>query len=77
MSNRSWAVQQCPMLLVWTGLALFGLAGIYCGRLPVEAIFVGPAMMVAGVAMKEVNKRESRGQQDGGSGDNASHSNAG
>ena len=71
MSNRSWAVQQCPMLLVRAGLALFGLACIYCGRLPVEAIFVGPAMMVAGVAMKEINKRELRGQDGRGPRDTA------
>jgi hypothetical protein len=64
------------MLLVPTGLALFGLACVYSGWLPDEAIFVGPAMMAAGVTMKEINKRESHGQRDGGSGDTASHSNA-
>jgi len=46
------------MLLVRAGLAVFGLACVYSGRLPAEAIFVGPAMMVAGVCMKEINKRE-------------------
>jgi hypothetical protein len=28
-------------------------------RLPLEALFVGPALMVAGVVMTEWNKRES------------------
>jgi len=63
MSNRSWVVQQWPMLLVRAGLAVFCLACVKSERLPSEAILVGPAMMVAGVAMKEINRRESRGQR--------------
>jgi len=51
------------MLLVRAGLAVFCLACVKSERLPSEAILVGPAMMVAGVAMKEINRRESRGQR--------------
>jgi len=57
----TWTVQKWPTLLLRTGLALFGIACINSGRLPIEALFVGPAVMVAGVAMKEFNKREPRG----------------
>jgi hypothetical protein len=54
----AWAVQKWPTLLLKTGLALFWLACINSGRLPIEALFVGPAMMVAGVTMPVFNKRE-------------------
>jgi hypothetical protein len=57
----AWAVQKWPTLLLRTGLALFWLACINSWRLPIEALFVGPAMMVAGVAMTVRNKRESSG----------------
>jgi hypothetical protein len=57
----AWAVQKWPGILLRIGLALFWLACINSWRLPVEALFVGPAMMVAGVIMTVFNKRESRG----------------
>ena len=76
MSNSNWAFQNWPRLLVRTGFALFCLACVYSARLPAEAIFAGPAMMVAGVAMIERNKRESRRQQHGRFGDTAAHSDA-
>ena len=55
-----WAVQKWPTLLLRAGLALFWLACINSGRLPIEALFVGPAMMVAGFTMTVFNKRDSR-----------------
>jgi hypothetical protein len=55
------------MLLVPAGLALFALACLYSTRLPVETIWVGPGMMAAGVALRELNKRESQGRDDGDS----------
>jgi len=45
-------------------------------RLPAEALLVGPAVMVAGVAMIERNKRESHRQPDSGCRDAVPHSNA-
>ena len=56
----AWAVQRWPMLLLRTGLALFWVACINSWRLPIEAVLVGPAMMVAAVTMTVCNKRESR-----------------
>jgi hypothetical protein len=62
MSNDklyAWVTQKWPMLLLRAGLALFWLACLNSGRLPIEALFVGPAMMVAGVTMTVFNKRHS------------------
>jgi hypothetical protein len=56
----TWAIQKWPALLLKAGLALFWLACLNSVRLPIEALFVGPAMMVAGVTMTVFNKRESR-----------------
>ena len=56
----TWTVQKWPALLLKAGLALFWLACIDSGRLPIEALFVGPAMMVAGVTMTVFYKWESR-----------------
>ena len=56
---HAWVIQQWPRLLVKAGLALFWLACIDNWRLPIETLFVGPAMMVAGVTMSLGNKRES------------------
>jgi len=54
------------------GWVLFGIACLNNARLPVETLLIGPAMMVAGVAMIERNKRELPGQPGGGSADTAS-----
>jgi hypothetical protein len=54
---EEWTLYQWPKLLVRIGLGLFCLACVDSWRLPFEALFVGPAMMVAGVAMIEGNKR--------------------
>lgn len=59
MWNKRRMAREWPMLLVPAGLALFALACLYSTSLPVETIFVGPLMMAAGVALKELNKRES------------------
>jgi hypothetical protein len=59
---ETWAVQQWPWLILHAGWVLFGIACLESLRLPVEALFVGPGMMVAGVAMIERNKRELRGR---------------
>jgi len=56
----TWAVQEWPMLLLKAGLVMFWLACINSVRLPIEALIVGPAMMVAGVIMTLSNQRESR-----------------
>jgi hypothetical protein len=63
---ENWTVYQWPRLLLYAGWVLFGIACLDSARLPVEALFVGPAMMVAAVAMIERNKREIRGEQDSG-----------
>jgi hypothetical protein len=55
-----WALEQWPRLLLYAGWVLFGAACLESARLPVEALFVGPAMMVAGAVMIELNGRELR-----------------
>jgi hypothetical protein len=57
------------------GWVLFGMACLNSTRLPAEAFLVGPAVMIAGVAMIEWDKRESRRRRDSGFGDAVSHSN--
>jgi hypothetical protein len=64
---EAWTLQRWPRLLLHSGWVLFGIACLDSARLPVEALFVGPAMMIAAVAMIEFNKRESRAQHNGGS----------
>jgi hypothetical protein len=73
---ESWTVYQWPKLLLHAGWLVFGIACLNSAGLPVEALFVGPGMMAAGVAMIERNKRELRRQDDSGCGDAASRSNA-
>jgi hypothetical protein len=68
---ENWLVHQWPRLLLHAGWMVFGIACLDSARLPVEALYVGPAMMVAGVAMIERNKRESRGQRGSGAVDAA------
>jgi hypothetical protein len=71
-----WAVHQWPKLLLHAGWALFGIACLDSARLPAEALLVGPGMMAAAVVMIELDKREARGQKDGGAEENASGLNA-
>jgi len=61
---ENWTVQQWPRLLLHVGWVLFGIACLDSAQLPVEALLVGPVMMVAAVAMIEWNKRELRGRLD-------------
>jgi hypothetical protein len=53
-----WILKRWPYLFVWSGVFLFWLACINSERLPVEALCVGPALMLAGVIMIERNKRD-------------------
>jgi len=73
---EDWTVHHWPRLLLHAGWVLFGIACLNSARLPVEALLVGPGMMVAAVAMIEWNKRELRGQRDRGPGDTTARSNA-
>jgi len=54
---EAWAAEHWPAVILHTGWILFGIACLNSARLPVEALFVGPGMMAAGVAMIEYNKR--------------------
>jgi hypothetical protein len=74
---ENWTVYQWPKLLLHAGWVLFGIACLNSARLPVEALFVGPGMMAAGVAMIERNKRELRAQHDRSTGSRPSRWNAG
>jgi len=62
---HTWAVRKWPKVLVGAGLFLFALACLNSARLPVEALLVGPAMMLAGVVMTEWNQLGSRRRHDG------------
>jgi hypothetical protein len=53
-----WVLKRWPYLFVWAGVLLFWLACINSEHLPVEALFVGPALMLAGVIMIERDKHE-------------------
>ena len=44
-----WLLPRWPMILIRAGFALFAMACIESDRLPVEALFIGPALMLAGV----------------------------
>jgi hypothetical protein len=59
---ENWTARQWPRLLLHAGWILFGITCLNGARLPVEALLVGPAMMVAAVAMIEWDKRELREQ---------------
>jgi hypothetical protein len=63
---EAWTLRRWPWLLLHSGWGLFGIACLDSARLPVEALLVGPAMMMAAVAMIESYKRESRAQRNGG-----------
>ena len=58
MSRLERLVERWPMALIWAGLLLFWLACVYSEHLPEEALFVGPAMAIAGVVMREYNRRQ-------------------
>ncbi len=55
---RLWILQRWTHIMLWTGLLLFWLACIDSADLPLEAVFVGPTLMLAGVIMMQRNKRE-------------------
>jgi hypothetical protein len=57
---ETWATQRWPGWLLNGGWVLFAMACVNSARLPVEALLVGPGMMLAAVAVKEAIKRESR-----------------
>jgi len=57
---RHWIVERRPHIIFWTGLLLFWLACIDSAHLPIEAILVGPVLMLAGIIMVERDKREMR-----------------
>ena len=46
-----WVVEYWPRILVACGLILFALACMAGDSLPVESVFVGPGLMLAGVIM--------------------------
>lgn len=43
-----WLVPRWPAYLRRAGFALFALACVASNRLPIETIYVGPALMLAG-----------------------------
>lgn len=49
--------------LIWTGMTLFALACIGGEDLPIEAVFVGPALMLIGVILIERKQRKGRAQR--------------
>ena len=49
--SRYWFVKGWPKALVLVGWILFWLAGVAGERVPWEALFPGPALMLAGVVM--------------------------
>jgi hypothetical protein len=68
---ENWTVHHWPRVLLHAGWILFGIACLDSARLPVEALLVGPGMMVAAVAMMERDKRESRSQSASASSSNS------
>jgi hypothetical protein len=59
-----WILKHWPRVIIWVGTALFWLACIYAESLPVEFLFVGPGLMLAGVVMMKRNEREMRDTSD-------------
>jgi len=53
---ETWVTERWPGVILHSGWILFGIACLNSARLPVEAMFVGPGMMAAGVCMIEHNK---------------------
>lgn len=58
---RHWIIERWPYIIFWTGLLLFWSACINLAHLPLEAVFVGPILMLSGVVMIKRNKREMGG----------------
>ena len=56
LNFESWVAVRWPAVILHAGWILFVIACLNSARLPVEALFVGPGMMAAGVAMIEYNK---------------------
>ena len=54
-----WIIERWPHFIIWTGLVLFWLACMDSAHLPLEAVLVGPIVMLAGVVMLR-NKRHSQ-----------------
>jgi hypothetical protein len=57
-------MKRWPHVIVRAGLLLFWLACIYSEYIPVEALLVGPGLMLAGVIMMKRNEREMRESSD-------------
>ena len=55
-----WILERWPDFVLWIGLLLFWFACINSEHLPLEALFVGPVLMLAGAIMIDRNKRETR-----------------
>jgi hypothetical protein len=47
-------IDRWPHFIIWTGLLLFWLACIDSAHLPLEAVLVGPVLMLAGVIMLRI-----------------------
>jgi hypothetical protein len=58
MTKLERFVERWPVVLMWGGMLLFWVACLYSEWLPVETLFIGPAMAAAGIVMKEYNKRQ-------------------
>jgi hypothetical protein len=56
-----WVTEYWPRILVASGLILFALACMAGESLPVESVFVGPGIMLAGVIMIARNRRTGSG----------------
>ena len=49
--TRDWFVKGWPKAVVLVGWILFWLAGVAGESVPLEALFLGPVLMLAGVVM--------------------------
>ena len=52
-------IERWPHIIIWTGLLLLWLACMDSAHLPLEAVLVGPLLMLAGVIMLR-NQRNTR-----------------
>lgn len=52
MSEERWIASQWPKLVIAAGVVVFWLTGWYGERLPVTTMLIGPAIMLAGIAIK-------------------------
>jgi hypothetical protein len=51
-----WIIERWPHIIIWTGLLLFWVACIDSAHLPLEAVLVGPVLMLAGVIMLRIKR---------------------